>query len=73
MADLDIADSPHNRVAVALRFCLSLAAVATVIPGMLSPAEVLTNVAVCNEGALDGEAIRRIETIYRDFAGRLKA
>ena len=34
VAELDIPDSPPSRVAVALRFCLSFEAVATVIPGM---------------------------------------
>ena len=47
---IDIPDSPPSRVAVALRFCLSFEAVATVIPGMLSPAEVVANVVACERG-----------------------
>ena len=73
VAELDIADSPQSRAALALRFCLSFEAVATVIPGMLSPAEVLANVAACEEGPLDASVIRRIESTYRQYEARLKA
>ena len=65
VTDLNIPAGAHSRVAVALRFCLSFEAVATVIPGMLSPAEVNANVAACDEGPLDPSVIRRIENVYR--------
>jgi aryl-alcohol dehydrogenase-like predicted oxidoreductase len=73
VADLDIPNSSPSRVAVALRFCLSFEAVATVIPGMLSAAEVNANVAACDEGPLDPSVIRRIENVYRHYEARLKA
>lgn len=70
-ADLNISNDPESRVAVALRFCLSFEAVATVIPGMLSPAQVLASVAVCDQGPLDAIALRRIEALYRQYEARL--
>ena len=73
VAELDIPDSPPSRVAVALRFCLSFEAVATVIPGMLSPAEVVANVVACDEGPLDSSVIRCVENVYRRYEARLKA
>ena len=72
-AELQIADSPPDRVAVALRFCLSFESVATVIPGMLSPAEVLANVAACDEGPLDPSVTGCIESVYRQYETRLRA
>jgi aryl-alcohol dehydrogenase-like predicted oxidoreductase len=72
VADLNISNDPQSRVAVALRFCLSFEAVATVIPGMLSPAQVLASVAVCDQGPLDAIALRRIEAVYRQYEARLK-
>ena len=56
-----------------LRFCLSFEAVATVIPGMLSPAEVLANVVACDEGPLNSSEIRCVENVYRRYEARLKA
>jgi aryl-alcohol dehydrogenase-like predicted oxidoreductase len=73
VAELDIPNNPPSRVAVALRFCLSFEAVATVIPGMLSPAEVVANVAACDEGPLDSSVIRCVENVYRRYEARLKA
>jgi aryl-alcohol dehydrogenase-like predicted oxidoreductase len=72
VADLSISNDPQSRVAVALRFCLSFEAVATVIPGMLSPAQVLASVAACDRGPLDASALRRIEAVYRQYEARLK-
>jgi aryl-alcohol dehydrogenase-like predicted oxidoreductase len=71
-AELGIADNPQSRVAAALRFCLSFEAVATVIPGMLSPAQVPASVAACEEGALDAGVMRCIEAVYRRYEARLK-
>ena len=71
VADLSISNDPESRVAVALRFCLSFEAVATVIPGMLSPAQVLASVAVLRPGPLDAIALRRIEAVYRQYEARL--
>ena len=45
----------ESRTATALRFCLSFDAVATVIPGMMSPEDVRANVAACKQGPLDLE------------------
>jgi aryl-alcohol dehydrogenase-like predicted oxidoreductase len=72
VADLNISNDPQSRVAVALRFCLSFEAVATAIPGMLSPAQVLASVAVCDQGPLDAIVLRRIEDVYRQYEARLK-
>ena len=54
-----------DRAEVALRFCLSFDAVATVIPGMLSCTEVLANVAAVDKGPLYPSLMRDIERIYR--------
>ena len=69
-----IADAGHreSRTAIALRFCLSFDAVATVIPGMMSPEEVRANVAACEQGPLDPSVIRCIERIYRQYEARLE-
>jgi len=73
VAELNIPNDPPSRVAVALRFCLSFEAVATVIPGMLSPAQVMANAAAGEAGPLDPSVIRRIESVYRQYETRLKA
>jgi aryl-alcohol dehydrogenase-like predicted oxidoreductase len=61
-----------SRVAIALRFCLSFDAVTTVIPGMMSAAEVRANVAACEQGALDPDLLHSIEGVYRRYAPRLE-
>jgi aryl-alcohol dehydrogenase-like predicted oxidoreductase len=64
------AETPAQR---ALRFCLSYPAVATAIPGMLTPSQVEENVAASDLGPLDDPARRRLEAIYRRerfFLGR---
>lgn len=73
VADLDIPDDPQSRAVLALRFCLSFEAVASVIPGMLSPAQVLANVAAGAAEPLDPSVIRRIRTVYRQYEAQLKA
>jgi hypothetical protein len=40
---------------------------------MLSPAEVVANVAACDEGPLDSSVIRCVENVYRRYEARLKA
>ena len=68
------AQSGHedSRVAIALRFCLSFDAVTSVIPGMMSPAEVHANVMACEQGALDSDLLQCIEGVYRRYAARLE-
>jgi aryl-alcohol dehydrogenase-like predicted oxidoreductase len=56
--DLDIA--PGELPSVALRFCLSHAAVATVIPGMRTPAHVKSNAAVSDLGALPAAMVAKL-------------
>lgn len=72
-AEMGAGAAESARVAVALRFCLSFDAVTTVIPGMLTPAEVLTNVAAAEAGSLDAAEMARIERIYRQHHARLAA
>ena len=50
----------------ALRFCLAPAAVSTVIPGMMSPAEVEEDTAAAVLAPLDAGELATIEAIYRD-------
>jgi aryl-alcohol dehydrogenase-like predicted oxidoreductase len=61
------ADAPagQTRSQVALRFCLSFAAVSTVIPGILTPAEAEENGAASEFGPLPGAACRRILDLNR--------
>jgi aryl-alcohol dehydrogenase-like predicted oxidoreductase len=61
----------RHRAATALRFCLSFDAVASVIPGMLTPEEVLANITAANAGALGGDQLRNIERTYRQYQMRL--
>jgi len=60
------------RAALALRFCLSVEGVATVIPGMLSRTEVLAGVAACEQGPLERDVMRSIEGIYRRYEAQLR-
>lgn len=49
---------------LALRFCLSYPAVSTVIPGMLSRAQVLENTAASELGLLPDSTLRQFEALY---------
>ena len=51
----------------ALRFCLSFAGVATVIPGMLTPAHVAENCAAADLGPLTPAELAAAEKIYREL------
>lgn len=57
----EIGTSP---TALALRWCLSIPTVATVIPGMLSADEVLANAAAVAEGPLSEATMDRIAQLY---------
>ena len=72
IAELDIPDASEKRAALALRFCMSVDGVATVIPGMLSRTEVLANIAACEQGPLERDALRSIEKVYRGHETRLR-
>lgn len=72
-AAMGVAADESARVAVALRFCLSFDAVTTVIPGMLAPDEVRTNIAAAAAGGLDAAEMAQIEQIYRQHHSRLAA
>lgn len=50
----------------ALRFCLSFSEVASVIPGMLAPEQVVENCAASEFGGLNREELLSVERIYRD-------
>ena len=69
---VNVPDTKGNRAALALRFCLSVEGVATAIPGMLSRSEVLASVAACEQGPLERDAMRCIESIYRRYEARLR-
>ena len=69
---LDLPPNHQGRAETALRFCISFDAVATVIPGMLSPVEVLANAAAGEKGPLDPGLMSRIECIYRLHQARLE-
>lgn len=64
--------SPAERAAIALQFCLSFAAVATVIPGMTTPAEVEAN-AAATRGALSADDLARMGAAYRRHEAKLHA
>ena len=66
-----VPDIAVERAALALRFCLSLAGVATVIPGMLTRSEVLASVAACEQGPLGQDVMQSIEGTYRRYEARL--
>jgi len=70
-ADLKLPVGEPNRVATALRFCLSFEAVSSVIPGMLTPQEVQANIAAVEAGPLDSGQLRCIEQVYRSHQVRL--
>lgn len=72
-ADVDLADAPGSRAALALRFCLSVEGVATVIPGMLTRSEVLASIAACEQGPLGRDVMLSIEGVYRRYEARLGA
>ena len=63
-------DAP--RVESALQFCLSFPGVATVIPGMLTPTEVLANAAAGDRDLLDTELLDRIERVYVQYRAQLE-
>jgi aryl-alcohol dehydrogenase-like predicted oxidoreductase len=67
----DVPDTAVERAALALRFCLSVEGVATVIPGMLTRTEVLASVAACEQGPLERDVMRSIEGTYRRYETRL--
>ena len=67
----EIPDIAVERAALALRFCLSLEGVATVIPGMLTRSEVLASVAACEQGPLGRDVMQSIEGTYRRYEARL--
>ncbi|MDD4869483.1 MAG: aldo/keto reductase [Kiritimatiellae bacterium] len=56
---------PQTMAQVALRYCLSHSAVSTVIPGMMTTAEVEENAAASNYGPLDSSDLGKIAEIYR--------
>jgi len=60
-----------ERVTIALQFCLAFDAVATVIPGMTTPAEVETNAAAAS-GRLDSNDIALMASAYRRHEGTLR-
>lgn len=66
------ADNGGARIAAALRFCLGFDAVTTVIPGMLTPEEVVTNSVAAEAGALDRALMQDIEQVYRRYEPRLR-
>ena len=65
--------SVADRVAVAMRFCLSFPAVAAVIPGMLTADEVRSNAAASAQGPLSADELTRVREIYRRHEARLRA
>lgn len=62
-------DSPSQ---LALRFCLSYAAISTVIPGMLTVAEVDENAVSSDLGPLPERGLSAVEAVYRLIEPRLK-
>jgi aryl-alcohol dehydrogenase-like predicted oxidoreductase len=71
-AERMLAAVPHpagsTATQAALRFCLSFSAVATVIPGMLTPREVDENVTASELGALPQPAIEAVLAINREHS-----
>jgi len=70
-AELELPDGEEARVSAAIRFCLSLKAVTTVIPGMMTAGEVRANVAAAGAGPFDRGQLSRIERVYRAHQARL--
>ena len=66
-----VPDNVVERAALALRFCLSVEGVATVIPGMLTRTEVLASVAACEQGPLERDVMQSVEGVYRRYEARL--
>lgn len=62
-AELDGTRQTHAQLA--LRFCLSYAAVSSVIPGMLTVEQVEENTATSEYGRLDEQERGRVEDVYR--------
>jgi aryl-alcohol dehydrogenase-like predicted oxidoreductase len=60
------APADQSQSQAALRFCLSFPAVATVIPGILSPEEAMENAAVSDFGPLADAARDRIVALNRE-------
>jgi aryl-alcohol dehydrogenase-like predicted oxidoreductase len=60
--------SSHTPAQLALRFCLSFAAVSTVIPGMLTEAHVAENTAASDLGPLDDADLAALVNVYREQA-----
>jgi aryl-alcohol dehydrogenase-like predicted oxidoreductase len=59
---------PRTMAQLALQFCLGQSGVTTTIPGMLTPEEVVENVAVATMPPLSEEERREIRTIYQSHA-----
>lgn len=59
------AEAPGSPAQVALRYCLSFDAVSTVIPGMLTTAQVEENVLAGDLDPLPGQSLARARDIYR--------
>lgn len=57
-------DKDRNLAQLALQFCLSSAAVSTVIPGMITRNDVIENIKTSNLPALSPEELKEIERIY---------
>ena len=53
---------------MALRFCLSFPEVSTVIPGMMTPQEVVSNAAVSDYGGLNSHDIDIVADVNKDMA-----
>jgi aryl-alcohol dehydrogenase-like predicted oxidoreductase len=51
---------------IALRFCLSYNQISSTIPGMLTPKEVLENVAASEMGPLNKEELLKLENIFKE-------
>lgn len=64
---------PGARAQIALRFCLSFDAVATVIPGMLTAEEVEVNAAAGDVEPFGASDIERLENVYRRYEAALAA
>lgn len=58
---------PHTDAQLALKFCLSYAAVSTAIPGMLTAAHVEDNTAASDAGPLDTATRGRLEQLYAEL------
>lgn len=59
-------DGGSNRAQNAVRFCLSIAGVSTVLPGIMSPAEAEDHASAAAAGPLDAESVARILQINEE-------